>query len=75
MDGPNDNSRNLDCKSATVPQFKRDLQTELEKTGGKNTNFDQLMDGATEAQLTSFVTEVCANIKMLTDKYRRRHGV
>jgi hypothetical protein len=64
------NFRNVDCKSEIAPQFKSDLQSELEKTGGNNTNFDQMINGATEAELTSFVAEVCANIEMLTGKYR-----
>jgi hypothetical protein len=75
MDSTTDYLRNFDSQSATAQELKRDLENELEKTGGKNMNFNQLMDGATEAQMTSFVAEVCASLEMLTGKYLSRQGV
>jgi hypothetical protein len=72
MDCDTDNFRNLNFKSDIASQFKSDLQSELEKTGPNNTNFDQMMNGLNEAQLTSFVADVCSNIEMLAGKYLGR---
>ena len=72
MDCDTDNFRNVSSKSDIDTEFKSDLQSELEKTGRNNTNFYQMMNGLPEAQLTSFVAEVCANIEMLTGKYLSR---
>jgi hypothetical protein len=75
MDGPNDNFKNVDSKSDIAPLFQKDLKSDQENTDGKNTIFDQMMNGAVEAELMSFVAEVCANIEMLAGKYIRTQGV
>jgi hypothetical protein len=75
MYGPNDNFKYVDSKSDIAPHFQGDLKSEQENTDGNNTIFDQMMNGATEAELMSFVAEVCANIEMLAGKYIRTQGV
>jgi hypothetical protein len=75
MDGPNDNFKYVDSKSDISPHFQKDLKSDQENTDGKNTIFDQMMNGATEAELMSFVAEVCANIEMFAGKYIRNQNV
>lgn len=74
IDGTNDNSRKVESKSDIAPQFRRGLQGEQEKTGGMNTVFDQMMNGATETDMMSFVAEVCANIEILAGKCMSTNG-
>lgn len=74
MGGPKDNFKYVDSKSDIAPHFQKDLKSEQENTDGKNKIFDQMMNGATEAELMSFVAEVCANIGMLASKYIRTQG-